>query len=196
MMKIMSVRPIVGAGALALVTALASACASAHAKAVPEAPALDMPAPPPRVVDATEVEPPQPATLPDEPARHTPPQSSRRPPPPRSDASRPSEPPPSTAPVEAPKPAAEPPKPPPALQTTPTDVAEKEEQQIRTLLGRANVDLSRVDYQRLNADARTQYETAKRFVTQAEDALRTKNLVLARSVADKAATLAAQLAGK
>jgi type IV secretory pathway VirB10-like protein len=195
MMKMMSVRPIVGAGALALVTALASACATARAKAAPEAPALDMPAPPPRVVDATEVEPPQPATLPDEPARHTPPQSSRRPPPPRSDASRPSEP-PSTAPVEAPKPAAEPAKPPPALQTTPTDVAEKEEQQIRTLLGRANTDLSHVDYQRLNADARTQYETAKRFVTQAEDALRTKNLVFARSVADKAATLAAQLAGK
>jgi type IV secretory pathway VirB10-like protein len=195
MMKMMSVRPIVGAGALALVTALASACATARAKAAPDAPALDMPAPPPRVVDATEVEPPQPATLPDEPARHTPPQSSRRPPPPRSDASRPSEP-PSTAPVEAPKPAAEPAKPPPALQTTPTDVAEKEEQQIRTLLGRANTDLSHVDYQRLNADARTQYETAKRFVTQAEDALRTKNLVFARSVADKAATLAAQLAGK
>ena len=39
-------------------------------------------------------------------------------------------------------------------------------------------------------------DTAKRFVTTAEDALRTKNLVLARSVADKAATLAAQLAGK
>ena len=191
----MSVGPIVGAGALALVTALASACATAHAKAAPDAPALEMPAPPPRVVDATEVEPPQPATLPDEPARHTPPQSSRRPPP-RADTTRPSEPPPSTAPVEVPKPAAEPAKPPPALQTTPTDVAEKEEQQIRTLLGRANTDLSHVDYQRLNADARTQYDTAKRFVTQAEDALRTKNLVLARSVADKAATLAAQLAGK
>jgi type IV secretory pathway VirB10-like protein len=196
MMKMMSVRPIVGAGALALVTALASACATARAKAAPDAPALDMPAPPARVVDATEVEPPQPATLPDEPARHMPPQSSRRPPPPRADTTRPPEPPPSTAPVEAPKPAAEPPKPPPALQTTPTDVAEKEEQQIRMLLGRANTDLSHVDYQRLNADARTQYDTAKRFVTQAEDALRTKNLVFARSVADKAATLAAQLAGK
>src|SRR2546427_5090968 len=185
------------AGALiALFCICLSACATTHAKGGSDAPALDMPAPPPRVVDATEVEPPQPATLPDEPARHTPPQSSRRPPPPRSDASRPSEPPPSTAPAEAPKPAAEPAKPPPALQTTSTDVAEKEEQQIRMLLGRANTDLSHVDYQRLNSDARTQYETAKRFVTTAEDALRTKNLVLARSVADKAATLAAQLAGK
>ena len=182
---------------IALFCLCLSACATTHAKGGSDAPALDMPAPPPRVVDATEVDPPQPATLPDEPARHTPPPpSSRRPPPPRSDANRQSEPPPSTPPAEAPKPSAEPPKPPPALQTTPTDVAEKEEQQIRTLLGRANTDLGHVDYQRLNADARTQYDTAKRFVTQAEDALRTKNLVFARSVADKAATLAAQLAGK
>src|SRR5438477_3382112 len=173
---IMLVRAMLGACGLALVGALASGCASAHAKTASDAPPLDMPAPPPRVVDATEVEPPQPATLPDEPARHTPPPPTRRPPP-RSDANRQSEPPPSTPPAEAPKPAAEPAKPPPALQTTPTDVAEKEEQQIRTLLGRANTDLSHVDYQRLNADARTQYETAKRFVTQAEDALRTKNLV-------------------
>src|SRR5437660_9720564 len=93
---------------IALFCICLSACATAHAKAAPDAPALDMPAPPPRVVDATEVEPPQPATLPDEPARHTPPQPSRRPPPSRSDANRPSETPPSTPPAEAPKPAAEP----------------------------------------------------------------------------------------
>jgi hypothetical protein len=191
----MSSRPIVAACGLALVSALASGCASAHAKTAPDTPALDMPSPPPRVVDASEVEPLPPATLPDEPARHTPPTPPRRAPT-RSDANRPSEPPPTTPPAEAPKPAGEPAKPPPALQTSPTDVEGREEQQIRTLLGRANTDLSHVDYQRLNPDARTQYDTAKRFVVQAENALRTKNLVLARSVADKAATLAAQLAGK
>ena len=56
--------------------------------------------------------------------------------------------------------------------------------------------LNRIDYRALNADARTQYDTAKRFVTQAEEALRAKNLVFARNLADKAAALAAQLAGK
>jgi hypothetical protein len=173
---------------------LTSGCATAQAKSVPGAPALDMPPPPPRVVDTTEIE-PAPVPLPDEPARHTPPQTPRRTPPPRSDANRqPDQ--PATPPSDAPKPAAEPPKAPPTLQTTPADVEGKEEQSIRALLARANTDLSRVNYQRLNADARTQYDTAKRFVTQAEDALRTKNLVFARSVADKAATLAAQLAGK
>ena len=175
-----------------------SGCATAQAKAAPEMTALDMPPPPPRIVETIETEPLPPASLPDEPARHLPAPTTRRTPP-RSDASRP-EPtrtdPPVTPPADASKPAVEPPKTPATLQTTPAEVEGKEEQQIRGLLGRATSDLSRIDYQRLNADARTQYDTAKRFVTQAEDALRKKNLVFARSVADKAAALAAQLAGK
>ena len=67
---------------------------------------------------------------------------------------------------------------------------------IRQQLAKASSDLTRVDYRALNADARTQYDTAKGLVRQAEDALRAKNLVFARSLADKAATLATQLAGK
>jgi len=201
-MMMMSIRPIVGACALALVTVLASACATAQAKtAAPEAPTLDMPSPPPRTVETVESEPPPPASLPDEPVRHLPPPTTTRRAPQRSDANRPeparSEPPPPvTPPADAPKPAVDPPKPPATLQTTPAEVEGKEEQQIRGLLGRATSDLSRIDYQRLNTDGRTQYDTAKRFVTQAEDALRKKNLIVARSLADKAAALAAQLAGK
>ena len=75
-----------------------------------------------------------------------------------------------------------------ALQLTPSDVS--------TALQRANADLNRVDYRALNADARTQYDTAKRFVRQADDAIRTKNLVFAKNLAEKAATIAAQLAGR
>ena len=41
----------------------------------------------------------------------------------------------------------------------------------------------------------TQYDTAKRFIRQAEDAMRTKNLLFAKNLADKAAALAAQLGG-
>ena len=67
---------------------------------------------------------------------------------------------------------------------------------VSLTLTRANNDLSRVDYRALNNDARTQYDTAKRFVQQADRALREKNLVFAKSVADKAAALAAQLAGR
>jgi hypothetical protein len=64
------------------------------------------------------------------------------------------------------------------------------------VIARASADLSRIDYRALNEDARTQYDTAKRFVTQAEDALRTRNLVFARNLADKAAALAAQLVAR
>ena len=48
----------------------------------------------------------------------------------------------------------------------------------------------------MNADARTQYDTAKRWVRQADEAIRAKNLVFAKSIAEKAATIAAQLAGR
>jgi hypothetical protein len=70
------------------------------------------------------------------------------------------------------------------------------ERNIKDLIGRATVNLNRVDYSALNGDARTQYDQARRFITQAQDALREKNLVFAETVADKANTLAAQLAGR
>ena len=57
-------------------------------------------------------------------------------------------------------------------------------------------DLNRVDYARLNANARNQYDSAKRFVSLSEDALKTRNLVFAGTLADKAEELAAQLAGR
>src|SRR5207253_801141 len=99
--------------------------------------------------------------------------------------------------AEPPKPAEEPPKPPPTtLQTTPATAEGEVERGIRASLQRATENLNRVDYRALNADARTQYDTAKRFVIQADDAIRTKNLVFAKSIAEKAATIAAQLAGR
>ena len=57
-------------------------------------------------------------------------------------------------------------------------------------------DLNRINYQNLSSDGRTQYDMAKRFVSQAEDALRAKNLPFANNLADKAASIATQLAGR
>jgi uncharacterized protein (DUF885 family) len=90
-----------------------------------------------------------------------------------------------------------PPAPPPAtlqqaLPTSPSDLV----RQVRDQLNQAQADLRRVDYQRLKADGRSQYDTAKRFIDQAEQALREKNLVFAAKVAEKAAGLAASLAGR
>jgi hypothetical protein len=187
-----------------LLFCLASACAlpactRAQAKVTPDQP-LEVPAPPPRELEVTDSEPPPPMSLVPEPARNTPqrarpattPREPQRTEPARPDAARPEAPPAEPAkPIEEPKPVS-----PTPLQTTPATAEGEVERAIRASLQRANTDLNRIDYRVLNRDARTQYDTAKRFIAQAEDALHEKNLLFAKNVADKAATLAAQLAGR
>jgi hypothetical protein len=177
-----------------LAAGLASGCVRARARTTPDPPALDVPLPPPRLVEAAETPPPEPLSLPAEPARSTLPRP-KTPPAPvqqQTESSKPPEPP--KAPEEPPKE----PKPPAAttLRTTPTQQEGELERRTRGLLLEATSNLNRIDYGRLNPDAKGQYDSAKGFVRQAEDALRTQNLVFASYLADKAATLAAQLRGK
>jgi hypothetical protein len=187
---------LVAAGALLALTG----CTHARANTTPEMPGLEVPPPPPKAVEPTESEPPQPVPLVKEPARHTPVQAPRqsRPPaePVRPEAPR-TEPPKieTVPPADMPK-IEEAPHPPTTLQTTPSQAEGEVERSIRIVLTKASNDLNRVDYRGLNADARTQYDQAKRFVQQADEALKAKNLVFARNLADKAATMAAQLAGR
>ena len=83
---------------------------------------------------------------------------------------------------------------PPSLTLTPTAGSEQQTvAAIRDLLARASRDLSRVNATTLNNDGRAQYDTARRFIQQAEDALKTRNIVFAGKLADKAATMAAVL---
>jgi len=70
------------------------------------------------------------------------------------------------------------------------------EKAVRSRMAQASRDLDRTDYRALNTERRAQYDTAKRFIQQADEALRVKNLVFAEQLADKAATLAAALAQK
>ena len=70
----------------------------------------------------------------------------------------------------------------------------KTEASIRTLLGQVTRDLGRVNQSGLDADGRTQFEAARRFVQQSEDALKARNLVYAGKLADKASAMAAVLA--
>ncbi|HEV8210662.1 MAG TPA: hypothetical protein VGP77_11090 [Vicinamibacterales bacterium] len=169
-------------------------CTHAQAKSTPDMPPLNMPAPPPRDVEPSDVEVPPPVPLVAEPA-HNPPARPRPTPAPRTEP-KPEPPKPEPPPAEPPKPAEEPIRPPTILQTTPAAVEGEVERSIRASLQRASADLNRIDYRALNADARTQYDTAKRWVRQADEAIRAKNLVFAKSIAEKAATIAAQLAGR
>jgi type IV secretory pathway VirB10-like protein len=189
---------IVGFLSVGIPALLLPGCVRAHAKTEPEPPPLEVPAPPPRNVEARTPEPPPPVTLvepvPTLPAPLPPAPSAQQ----RADPNR-SEPPKiePAAPLEAPKPADDSrSQPTTTLQTTPAEREAQVEKGTRDLLARALVDLNRIDYSRLKADARTQYDQARRFVSQAEDALLKRNLVFASNLAEKASTLAAQLAGR
>ncbi|MGH9385264.1 MAG: hypothetical protein ACRD2N_13360 [Vicinamibacterales bacterium] len=172
---------------IVLLSASLGACA-AKAQTVsvePEMPVLDPPPPPPRVVAVYEEEVDEPEPAPVAPTTEKPPTPARpaarparpesRVDPPRVDLGKPAVPPPL---VLAPKPGTE-------MQT---------EAAIRDLLTRAGRDLSRVNPASLSADGKAQFETAQRFLHQADEALKTHNLVFASKLADKAATLASVFA--
>ena len=180
----------------------ASGCSRATAKTSPDNPPLETPAPPPRDVEPIDTETPAPVPLPQEPARNAPrlrPAPSTQQPrenrtePPKIETPKPEPQPPAAA--EPPKPE-EAPRPPTTLQTMPTTAEGEVERSVHATLRRASADLNRVDYRTLNADARNQYDTAKSIIRQANEAIRAKNLLFAKNLADKAAALAAQLAGR
>jgi outer membrane biosynthesis protein TonB len=178
---------------LGLCVVLASGCAKARAETAPDGPPLEMPAPPPRVLAPVDQPLPATAAVPDPPVAE--PRPPARPPVRRgtpAEAEARPEPPP------APAAAIAPPEPAPAetreLRAAPSNAATAE-RGVRDLLTRASRDLNRVDYGRLSADGRTQYEQSKRFSQQAEQALRDRNFVFAATLADKAATLATELLG-
>lgn len=184
---------------LTLWLSASASCAHPRASAVADAPPLDVPPAPPRISEPVDTETPQPMPLVEEPARHAPARSrpsSSRPETQRNEPQRPEgqpAPPPSAEPA---RPVEDASKTPPTLQTTPPGAEGEMERIIRQQLQRASNDLGRIDYRALSADAKTQYDTAKRFVQQADEALHARNLVFAKTVADKAAALAAQLAGR
>ena len=172
---------------LVLLTASLTACAAkAQVRTEAELPSLEPPPPPPRVVAIYTPEPePAPATPAVEPAAPVrPPARPARPEQkPEPAATTPEQ------PVEAPRAS-----PAPALTLTPSPGSESQTlTAIRGLLGQAARDLSRVNAASLNSDGRAQYDQARRFIQQAEEALKTRNIVFAGKLADKAATMAAVL---
>lgn len=84
------------------------------------------------------------------------------------------------------------PEPAPLLRTDSADDAEVA-RKVRDTLGRANENLNKANYNNLGAGAKSQYDTARRFIAQSENALKARNLTFARYVADKAEALSASL---
>jgi hypothetical protein len=179
-------------GAWLLAAVLAAGCAKAKPPVLPDGPALAMPLPPPRVFAPVEEPIAVPPTVPEvatsEPPKPTQRPPARRPSPPPAAAERPE--------PEAPAPVATVPvEPPRELRPGSSTADAAAERQVRDLLQRASRDLNRVDYRRLSNEGRSQYDQAKRFSDQAEQALKERNFVFAATLADKAATLASQLGG-
>jgi hypothetical protein len=179
---------------------LAAGCAKTHARTEPVQPALEPPPSPPRVIVPAEPEQPSEAPQPGPTAQARPvsrPRTSGRSDSSKSDA-------PGSPDVKKPDSAPEVPGNPSrqgsaqlgALQMVrPGDQGELE-RAIRDRLTRASRDLGRVDYAALSADAKAQYDTAKRFVQQAEQALKERNFIFAAKLADKAETLSAILVAR
>jgi hypothetical protein len=183
--------------ALAWLALMATGCARLHARAEPISPPLEVPSPPPRVITttlpATATATATTETIPADPLPAAPelPAEARRPPrgAPAAPAARQEKPPEVPAPAPARPGATSPPS--PTLQTT-TKV-EEVEQRVRATIAQASRDLGRINSRALTAEAKAQYDIAKRFVEQAGDALKAKNFVFAGQLADKASTLATLL---
>ncbi|MBP1634544.1 MAG: hypothetical protein H6Q10_1118 [Acidobacteria bacterium] len=174
---------------IAAVALLAGACGpKAKPQVQPETTPLQVPAAPPRVIVPPEPE-PVPLEPPPEPEQ-TASRPARRSTPSQKPAAKPDAPPPAVTEAPAAAPPAESLE--PKLPTSAADV----ERRVRQQLQRASNDLNRVDYGALSADGKGQYDMAKRFIEQADVALRDRNLVFAGKLAEKAAGIASVLLGR
>jgi len=93
-------------------------------------------------------------------------------------------------PVPAVVPPARPAPPPPELRPAGSVGRTPSAAQVRESLGRTKQKLDLMDRRRLNAGRQADYDSARRFLAQAESAVAANNLLLAQSSAEKAETLA------
>jgi outer membrane biosynthesis protein TonB len=179
---------------------LASACASASAKTNPaDRPPLAVPPPPARVIEPAPEPDPVPEPVPDLPPAPVPNRPSR----PTRDANPKQEPvkppetkPGETTPSEPPAPTPPATQPAPQLRTPQTADSSEAERNVRSTIDRANKLLGGVNYAPLNNERKKAYNDAKMFIQQAEEASKQGNFVFAQGVANKAETLAKELAGR
>lgn len=170
--------------------ALTAACGgSAQAQVMmPDATPLAVPAAPSHIVLPAAPEPPPAPIVDPVPTQVNPPAIS-------GGGSRPRTDPPPVKPV-APPPQPTTPQTQAPATPTPLPAAPNQgelEQQARALKDSADQTLDKIDYKGLSADGKAQWDTAKRFLKQADDALRARNIVYAWQLANKANTIATLL---
>jgi outer membrane biosynthesis protein TonB len=175
---------------LALLLPLAGCSVKAKAQTLPDGPPLAVPTAPAHAIvieQIAEAPPPEPEPAP-EPDRPAPPKptvtTQSKPPAPKPET-------PANQPAAA---TTTPPAPEAQVVRAAPAASAGDEKKVRELLFRASSDLSkRVDYQKLSDEGKQQYNQSKRFSEQAEQAIKERNFPYALSLAEKAATLAAEL---
>ena len=173
-----------------------TACLTTRAQTPADRPALDVPAPPERLVP--QVPAPDPVVPTIEPVEDIP-----------AKPSSPTKPKPQARPQEAPKPEANKPEappptdPPPATQPAAPQLKLPEtadagviSRQIRDTVERTRRLLGRTQRASLTDVRQKAYDDAQLFVKQAEDALNVKNVALAKELAEKAERLAKEIQGR
>lgn len=181
---------------LLALAALATGCVKKVVAAAPAPVPLAVPSVPPRIVGPVAVPEERPVAVAEAPAA-----PAQRPAPrPTRSAARPADP---AEPVEDPQrarsegaEAAPPPASPPLLRTRETANDADAAKKVRDVLQRAEQNLAKVNYRNLTANARAQAETARRFISQAGDALEKSQLTFALSLADKAEALSTALVNR
>jgi hypothetical protein len=162
---------------IVVVALTSAACKTARAETPVERPNLEVPPPPPRVIEPVVVE----ASI--EPVVET--------------AATPTAPPrtrpPATAKPETPVEAPSPPVPPTQLRTPGMPEGPEAERQIRAILNRANGMLKATNRRNLSRERQTSYDTALRFLSEGDRELRAGNYVLAKELAEKAEKLAKEI---
>ena len=171
----------------ALLISLAACGSRARAETLPDGPPLAVPVPPAHEIaieQVAEAPPPEPPPVPEPvPATPRPAATVTRTPARQEPRDTPT---PVAQPAAAPQPAADAP-------TVRASTSAGDERKVRELMSKAAADLNRVDYQRLSAEGKSQYDQSKRFSDEAQQAIKERNFVYALTLADKAATLAAEL---
>jgi hypothetical protein len=184
-----------------VVAALSLTATGCTRKVIAAAPApvpLAVPSVPPRIVGPVVVpeERPQPVaeapTAPTQRPASRPARAANRPPDPAETAVED----PQRARAEGAEPVAASPTPAPLLRTRDTANDVEAAKKVQEVLRRAEQNLAKVNYRGLSANGRKDADTARRFITQAGEALEKRQLVFAASMAEKAEQLSTSLVNR
>lgn len=176
-----------------MLAAASAACASVTAKAPPERPTLDVPAPPTKVVEPGPKPEAAPDPVPDLPAAA--PTNSPRSRPPARPAERTDPKPETTAPAEVVAPPA-PVPPAPQLRPGGTPDASEAAKQAQIAIDRAGGALKSVNYRNFPKSRRAIYDGAVLMLKSAEDALKKSDFDNAKKLAEKVETTAKELGAR